>query len=188
MELVIGITGASGAILGIRLLEVLAKNEKVKTHLIISKWGERIIEMETGRRIEDVVRLADHHYDNEDLTAVFSSGSHRFDGMVIIPCSTHTLASIASGFANDLITRTAAVSLKEGRKLVLVIRETPLSSIHIRRMLEVSEAGAVILPPVLTFYHKPKRVGDLIDYVVGKVLDQFNIEHSLFKRWGNRVR
>lgn len=177
-----GITGASGAIYGVRLLEALKKHN-VETHLIISSWGAEMIRYETELRVEDVKALASHVYDDNDLSARPSSGSFRLDGMVVIPCSMKTVAGIASGYTSTLLTRAADVALKEGRRLVLVPRETPFSAIHLRNMLELSRLGVTILPAMPGFYHKPKSVNDLVDHVVGKVLDQFNIRHDLFKRW-----
>ena len=182
MELIVGITGASGSILGLRLLEVLKDYPDVKTHLIISKWAKRIMEIE-GVSYERVKELADYNYRNDDLAAPISSGSYPIDGMIIIPCSMATLAAIANGYSNTLIARSAAISLKEGRKLILVVRETPLNQIHIKNMEEASRAGATILPPVLTFYHKPRSIDDLILYIIGKILDLLGIKHNLYPRW-----
>ncbi len=183
MELIVAITGASGAILGVKFLEK-AREAEVKTHLVISKWGIETLKAESSLNLNYVKSLAHRYYSNDNLLAPFSSGSFKFDGMVIIPCSMNTLAMIANGVGEDLITRAASVTLKEGRKLVLVTRETPLSLIHIENMERVARAGGVILPPVLTFYHNPKTIDDMVSYVIGKVFDQFGIKHNLFHRWG----
>ena len=183
MELIVAITGASGAVLGVKFLEK-AREAGVKTHLVISKWGIETLKAESSLSLDDVKPLAHRYYSNDNLLAPFSSGSFKFDGMVIIPCSMNTLAMIANGVGEDLITRAASVTLKEGRKLVLVTRETPLSLIHIENMERVARAGGVILPPVLTFYHNPKTIDDMVNYVIGKVFDQFGIKHNLFHRWG----
>jgi polyprenyl P-hydroxybenzoate/phenylacrylic acid decarboxylase-like protein len=183
MLLVIGITGASGAIYGIRLLEVLAKNKEVETHLIISAAGARIIKHETGRELEEVWALADARHDIDDIGCVLSSGSFKRDGMVIAPCSMKTLAALASSYADNLITRSADITLKERKKLVLLVRETPLHLGHLRNMEKLTEMGAVIFPPVPAFYHKPRSIEDLVDHTVGRVLDLFDIGHNLFPRW-----
>ncbi|MFQ6084998.1 MAG: UbiX family flavin prenyltransferase [Candidatus Bathyarchaeia archaeon] len=179
----VAITGASGVRLGIALLKELSKHNNIHTHLIVSEWATKILESEEGISVKELVDLAEHHYENGNLMAPVASGTFITNGMVIIPCSTGTLAAIANGIANDLITRAASVTLKEKRKLVLVVRETPLSPIHIENMLRVSRGGAIILPPVLTFHQKPETIDDLVRFVVGKTLDVFQIEHHLFRRW-----
>jgi len=182
LRLIIAVTGASGAVYGQRLLEVL-RERKVETHLIISKAAEKLIEHElktTKKRLES---SATHVYDADDLTAPVMSGSFKTDGMVIIPCTMKTLAGIAHGFADNLILRAADVTLKEKRRLVVVPRETPLNVVHLRNMLELAKLGVVIVPAMPAFYHEPKKIGDLVDFVVGKVLDVLGIEHKLFKRW-----
>lgn len=182
MELVVAVTGASGAILGVKFVE-RSRELGIKINLIFSEWGEKTLMAESGEFPQNLVKDGIKLFDNNDLLAPFSSGSYPFDGMVIIPCSMNTLSKIASGAADDLITRTASVALKERRKLVLITRETPLSLIHLENMVKLARAGAVILPPVLTFYHFPKTIDDMVNYVIGKVLDQFNVKHNLFKRW-----
>ena len=181
-RIVVGITGASGAILGIRLLELLKKSGS-ETHLILSDVAKKIIEHETDHTVKDVGKLADHVYENSDFFAPIASGSFRCDAMVIIPCSMKTLGGIASGYSNSLILRTADVFLKERRKIVLVTREMPLSQIHINNMEKVSGAGAVILPPVMTFYSKPKNINDMINHVTGKVLDNIGMDNAIYRRW-----
>lgn len=175
-------TGASGAVYGIRLLEVL-KEDNVETHLIITPWGAKMIEYETELTVDDVKTLASYVYDDKDLAARLSSGSFKLDGMVVIPCSMKTVAGIASGYTSTLLTRAADVALKEGRKLVLVPRETPLNAIHLQNLLELSRLGVTILPAMPGFYHKPKSMSDLVDQVVGKALDQFDLKHALYRRW-----
>lgn len=179
------ITGASGVIYGIRFLEV-AKQHSIETHLIVTEWGSKTIGIETATTTEYVRSLASKSYDDTNMAAPMSSGSFEMDGMVIIPCSMKTLASIANGFDDSLVSRAASVCLKESRKLILVPRETPLSSIHIENMLKVSRAGAVVLPAMPGFYHRPKTLEELVNHVTGKVMDQFRISHDLFKRWGGR--
>ncbi len=180
--LIVGISGSSGAILGIRLLEFL-KETDYDTHLIITPPAESILEHEADYMVETVKKLATHVYDSKDFFAPIASGSFKTEGMVIAPCSMKTLAGIASGFSDNLLLRAADVTLKERRKLVLVARETPLSLIHVKNMARVTEAGGIILPPVLSFYSKPQSMDDMVDYVVGKVLDVLGIENEIFKRW-----
>jgi len=182
MRLVVAMTGASGVIYGKRLLEVL-RNKKVETHLIVSKAAEKVIEHELEIPKRDLEKLASHAYSIDDLKAPIVSGSFKTDGMVIIPCSMKTLAGICHGFSGNLILRAADVTLKEKRKLVLVPRETPLNVIHLRNMLDLAKQGAVILPAMPAYYHKPKSLDSLVEYVVGKVLDILEIKHSLFGRW-----
>ncbi len=182
MRLVVAITGASGVIYGIRLLQAL-QELKIETHLILTAWGARTVEIETDETVDDVRSLATKVYEDSDMAAAISSGSFRVDGMAIVPCSMKTLASIANGFDDSLVSRAAGVCIKEQRKLVLVPRETPLSRIHLENMAKIAGVGAVILPAMPGFYHRPGNVDDLIDHVVGKVLDQFGIDHNLFKRW-----
>jgi 4-hydroxy-3-polyprenylbenzoate decarboxylase len=183
MLLVIGITGASGAIYGIRLLEVLSGSKDTETHLIISEAGEKIIKYETDKDLKQVKALADVCYEVDDIGAGLSSGSFKRDGMVVAPCSIKTLSALASSYTDNLITRAADITLKERKKLVLLVRETPLHLGHLRNMVKVTEMGAVILPPVPAFYHKPQTIDDLVNYTVGRILDTFDIEHDLFKRW-----
>jgi 4-hydroxy-3-polyprenylbenzoate decarboxylase len=188
MLLVIGITGASGVIYGIRLLEVLAENKEVATHLIISGAGEAIIKHETGRDLERVRALADVCYDIDDIGSALSSGSFKRDGMVIAPCSMKTLAALANSYADNLITRSADITLKERKRLVLLVRETPLHLGHLRNMVKLTEMGAIIFPPVPAFYHQPHSIEDLVNHTVGRVLDLFEIGHNLFPRWSGLNR
>ncbi|MDH5713444.1 MAG: UbiX family flavin prenyltransferase, partial [Candidatus Bathyarchaeota archaeon] len=175
-------TGASGAVYGERLLKML-REKNVETHLIISKAAEKVIEHELEMAKEDVRKLADHAYDVDDWSAPVASGSFKTDGMVIIPCSMKTLAGIAHGYSDNLVLRAADVTLKEKRRLILVPRETPLNVVHLRNMLALAEQGVVIVPAMPAYYHKPKDINDLVDFVVGKVLDLLGIEHKLYKRW-----
>jgi len=183
MKLVIGITGATGAIYAVRLLSYLQSRPEVETHVIISKWAKATIEQETDFSVERVEALADRCYDNDDLAAAVSSGSFRHDGMVILPCSMKTLANVATGITNDLIARAADVSIKENRTLVLAVRETPLSAIHLENMLKLSRLGVRIMPPVPNFYSKPSCIDDLVDSFVGRVLGVFGIENDLYTPW-----
>ena len=182
MRLVVAITGASGVIYGKRLLEVL-QDKKVETHLIVSKAAEKVIEHELEICKEGIEKLAVHSYDVDNLSAPMVSGSFKTDAMVIIPCSMKTLAGIAHGYSDNLTLRTADVTLKEKRKLILVPRETPLNVVHLHNMLELAKQGVTIIPAMPAYYHKPKNIENVIDYVVGKVLDCLGIEHALFKRW-----
>ena len=182
LRLIVAVTGASGVVYGQRLLAVL-QEKKVETHLIISKAAEKLIEHELKRTKKRLEMLASHVYDADDLTAPITSGSFKTDGMVIIPCTMKTLAGIAHGYSENLILRAADVTLKERRKLVLVPRETPLNVVHLRNMMELARLGVIIVPAMPAFYHKPEKIEDLVDFVVGKVLDTLDIEHKLFRRW-----
>ncbi|OPX62428.1 MAG: aromatic acid decarboxylase [Methanomassiliicoccales archaeon PtaB.Bin134] len=181
MKTVVAITGASGTIYGIRLLEEL-EGEKA---LIVTETAKRIIEAETDRRVHELEGLADAVYHEDELFAPVASGSHRFDAMVICPCSESTLAKIASGIADNLVTRAAAVCLKERRKLIIVPRETPQSAIMLRNALRLAEDGAIIMPASPGFYPRPQTVEELVDFLVGKILDQLGQPHELFRRWGD---
>ena len=183
-RLVVAISGASGVILGIRLLEILSKREDIETHLIVSEAARMTIGYETDWRVEDVNAMANHVHGFHDLGSPIASGSLKTRGMVIIPCSMKTLSAIAYSFSTNLIIRAADVVLKERRKLVLVPREMPLHRGHLEAMLRVHELGGVILPPMLSFYHKPKDLADMVDFVVGKALDALDIPHALYRRWG----
>nr|MDT0660963.1 UbiX family flavin prenyltransferase [Micromonospora sp. DSM 115978] len=185
-RLVVAITGASGSILGVRLLERLREFD-VETHLIISAWGARTLEHETPYSAADVRQLADVVHRPNDLGATVSSGSFRTDGMVIAPCSVKTLAAIASGYTEDLIARAADVVLKERRRLVLVVREAPLSEIHLRNMLTLARMGASIVPPVPAFYNRPKTLDDAVDHIVTRVMDQAGLHSEIGPRWDGTV-
>lgn len=181
-RLVVGISGASGIIYGIRLLEALRQTE-VETHLVMSEAAKKVAELETGYSVAQVEALADAVYKNDEIEAPISSGSFQTMGMVVAPCAVKSLSAIAHSYNDTLLARAADVVLKERRKLVLVVRETPLHLGHLRLMAEATEYGAVILPPVPSFYHQPKTIDDIIAQTVGKILDQFHLEHNLFRRW-----
>lgn len=183
-RIVVGISGASGAPIAIELLYALKKNP-LEVHLIVSDGGWRTINEETDLTHEQVCALADHVHDNNDIGAMPASGSWRTMGMVVVPCSMKTLAGIHSGYSDNLLLRAADVTLKEGRKLVLMPRECPMSPIHLRNQYELSMMGAVMLPPVLSYYNHPESLNDAVCHLVGKVLDQFGIEYDKFRRWGN---
>ncbi|WP_067677207.1 non-oxidative hydroxyarylic acid decarboxylases subunit B [Nocardia miyunensis] len=183
MRLIVGMTGATGAILGIRLLENLARLPEVETHLVLSRWARVTIETETGRSAREVSELADVVHHPDDQGATISSGSFRTDGMVIVPCSMKTLAGIRTGYAEGLVPRAADVILKERRPLVLVPRETPLSDIHLENMLALSRMGVRIVPPMPAFYNHPQTVDDIVDHVVARVLDQFDLPAPAARRW-----
>lgn len=181
-QIIVAITGASGAIYGIRLIEVL-KKLSIETHLIISKSAHLTISTETNFSINDIKKNADYSYSPSDIGAKISSGSFKTSGMIIAPCSMKTLSSIASGYENDLISRAAGVVIKEQRKLALMVRETPLSTIHLENMLKLAKIGVTISPPVPAFYNHPSNLDDIINHSVSRILDLFNIESNLIKRW-----
>lgn len=183
MRLIVGMTGATGAVFGVRLLENLARLPDVETHLVMSRWARSTVELETGLSARSVSELADCSYSPDDQGAAISSGSFRTDGMVIVPCTMKTLAGIRAGFADGLVGRAADVVLKERRPLVLVPRETPLSEIHLENMLALSRSGARIVPPMPAFYNRPATVDDIVDHVVGRILDQFDLPAPDLKRW-----
>ena len=181
-RLIVGITGATGTIFGVRLLQML-HGSGVETHLVMSKWAARTLVHETDYTIEQVQNLATHNYPLGDQGAAISSGSFVTLGMVIVPCSMRSLAAIANGLADNLIHRAADVILKERRKLVLVVRESPLHEIHLENMLKLSRMGVVILPPVPAFYNHPQNLDDMINHVTMRVLDQFDIHLDVMNRW-----
>lgn len=182
-RLVVGITGASGSIYGIRLLEALRRVPDIESHVVISASGKRTLVEETDYAIKDVEALAHVVYDNRDVGASLASGSFKTMGMAIAPCSIKTVSALANGFADTLISRAGDVSLKEGRPLVVVVRETPLHVGHLKQMLALAEIGGVILPPVPAFYNRPKTLDDIVNHTVGRVLDRLGIEHSLVPEW-----
>jgi 4-hydroxy-3-polyprenylbenzoate decarboxylase len=182
MRLVIAITGCSGVIYGVRFLEV-CRQLGIETDLIVSQAAEYLLKNETGKSAEDLRKLATRSYSPADLTVPLASGSVPTDGMVIVPCSMKTLGAIASGYAADLITRAADVALKQNRPLLLVPRETPLNLIHLENMVKLRRAGATILPAMPAFYHKPKDISGLVDFIIGKILDVLKVEHQLYQRW-----
>ncbi|AFH92393.1 TPA: UbiX family flavin prenyltransferase [Providencia stuartii] len=184
-KLIIGLTGASGAIYGVRLLEVLKPVKNVETHLVMSAAARQTLSLETHYSVKEVQQLADHHYDSRDIAAAISSGSFRTTGMVIMPCTMKTLSGIVHSYTDTLVTRAADVVLKEGKKLVLGVRETPLHLGHLKLLVQAAEMGAVIMPPMPAFYHQPKSIQDIVDQTVNRILDQFDIEldQDLFTRW-----
>jgi 4-hydroxy-3-polyprenylbenzoate decarboxylase len=190
-RLIVGITGATGAIFGVRLLEALRGamlgRSAVETHLIVSRWGAHTLAEETSYSLERVRQMATCSYQSTDQGAAVSSGSFLTSGMVVAPCSVRTLAAIASGQGDNLIHRAADVILKERRKLVLLVRETPLNEIHLENMLKLSRMGAVILPPVPAFYNRPASLDAMVDHVVMRTLDQFGIHIDLAGRWGSEM-
>ena len=186
MRLIVGITGATGAIYGVRLLERL-REAGVETHLVISRWGLRTLLHETTWSRERVEALAHATYASADMGAAISSGSFRTDGMIVAPCSAKTLAAIAHGFGDNLVHRAADVTLKERRKLVLLVREAPLSEIHLKNMLELARMGAVILPPMPAFYNHPASIADIVDHTVARALDQLGIEMKGQQRWSGEL-
>ncbi len=181
-DILVGITGASGSIYGIRLLQELKKHD-FTSHLILSSTAKQIIAYETNTTVEKVESLADHVYENNDLFAGPASGSFPIDAMVIVPCSMKTLAAISNGYANRLISRSASCILKEKKTLIVVPRETPFDLAGLHNMTQVYHAGGIVLPAAPGFYHEPETLSDLVDFIVGKILDQLSISHNLFKRW-----
>ena len=181
-RLIVGISGASGVIYGVRLLQAL-KTLPVETHLVMTRTAEVTLAHETRMKVADVRRLADVTYPIGDLAAAISSGSFRTIGMIVVPCSMRSLGEIAHGITSNLLTRAADVVLKERRRLVLVTRETPLHTIHLRNLVTVSELGAIVAPPMPAFYNKPKTLDDVIDHTVGRLLDLFDLDTGKVKRW-----
>ena len=185
-RIVIGIAGASGVTYGVRLLSLL-KETDYETHLIISEAGKVNIEIETDYKADEIEAMADYTYDHKNVAASLASGSFLTRGMVVVPCTIKTLSGIANSYTENLLVRAADVSLKEKRKLVLVVRETPLHKGHLRLMTQAADMGAHILPPVPSFYHMPKTIDDIIDQTIGKIFDYLEIEHNLFKRWDGDI-
>lgn len=185
MQIIIGISGASGVILGLELLKAL-REQQVETHLLISEGAKLTFQYETKLDLQEVIDLAGHYYDINNLAAPISSGSFPADGMVIIPCSMKTLAAVAHGYANNLMVRAADVCLKENRRVILVPRETPLGKVHLKNMLEAADNGCTIIPPMLTFYNSPRSLQDQIDHLMGKILMQFGLQHAAFSPWSGK--
>ena len=183
-KIIVGISGASGVIYGVRVLKAFAE-VGVETHLIITQAGVKNLMIETKYGTKELKSMASHFHDVEDMGASVASGSFKVDGMVIAPCSIKTLSAVANSYSHNLLVRAADVMLKERRRLVLLVRETPFHEGHLELMIKVTKMGGIILPPVPAFYHLPKTIEDLIDQTVGKVLDLFQIEHHLFNRWGS---
>jgi len=180
----VAITGASGVDLAVILLEQLKKNG-LNTELVITKVAEKIVNIETNYKVSDIIDLSDNYYDVDDLTAGPASGSYKNNIMIIIPCSMKTLAAIANGYADNLITRAADVIIKERRKLILVVRESPFSAIHLENMLKLSRLGVIIAPPIPSYYIKPKNIKELNEYFIGRILDHIGIDSGI-KRWGDK--
>lgn len=183
MEIIIGVTGATGTIYAVKLLEALKNIENINTHLIMSDWAIQNLEIETDYSLDYFEKLSTFVYDNKNLGAKISSGSFVTDGMVILPCSMKTLSSVANAYDDNLISRAAGVAIKEGRKLILCPRESPLSAIHLENMLKLSRLGVRIVPPMPAFYNNPKEIEDIISHHVMKILDQFGIQYNKAKRW-----
>jgi 4-hydroxy-3-polyprenylbenzoate decarboxylase len=182
MKLIVGISGASGAAYGIRLLEVLSALG-IESHLILTPAAKKTIKLETPFAVDQVEALASQVHAIDDIGAAVASGSFRTAGMVVVPCSIKTLSAVAHSYSDNLLVRAADVTLKERRRLVLVVRETPLHQGHLRMMLQMDKRGAVIMPPVPAFYHAPQTVDDILTHTVGKILDLFEIDHHLFEQW-----
>ena len=182
VKLIVAITGASGVVYGKRLLEELYSN-KVETHLVISDAAKKIIKLELRESEKSIEKLATHVHEVDDWSSPIVSGSYKTDGMIIVPCSMKTLAGIANGFAENAILRAADVMIKEKRKLILVPRETPVSAIHLKNMLDLAQQGTHIVPAMPAFYHKPEKIEDIVNFVVGRILDILEIDHHLYKRW-----
>ena len=185
-RIVVGITGATGAIFGVRLLEALRAAE-VETHLVLSKWGQQTVEHETGLTLAELQDRASVVHGGANMAATISSGSFKTEGMVIAPCSMRSAAAIAHGVGESLVHRAADVVLKERRRLVLVPRETPLSEVHLENLLKLARMGVTILPPMPAFYNRPSSVDDIVDHIVARVLDQFGIDAAFAKRWDGRL-
>lgn len=187
-RLIVGISGASGAIYGVRLLEILQQVPDVESHLVISQAGRQTLSLETDYSLRDVQAMADVVHDSRDIAASISSGSFKTLGMAVLPCSIKTLSGIVNSYTDGLLTRAADVVLKERRPLVLAVRETPLHLGHLRLMTAAAEMGAIIMPPVPAFYHRPESVGEIVDQTVNRILDQFDIElpRDLFTRWSGK--
>ena len=186
-HIVVAMTGASGAALGIQTLRIL-RTQVIESHLILSNWARRTIELETDLMAEDATALADHVYQADDLSATISSGSFRTDGMIVIPCSMKTLSAIANGFSYSLITRAADVTIKEHRPLILVTRETPLSAIHLQNMLTLAQMGVFIMPPCVAYYNRPETVEETVAQTAGRAVDLLGIPNESKKAWDGNVR
>lgn len=187
MKIVVGVSGASGAIYGVRLLEKLRLQPSVETHLIITRSGEKTLFLETGKKAAEFKALANYNYALEDISGRLASGSFTTGGMVIAPCSIHTMSAIAHGISSNLLIRAADVTLKERRPLILMVRESPLHVGHLRTMVALAEMGAVIAPPVPSFYHQPETIFDLVDHSVDRVLDLLGLPSETARRWNGPV-
>lgn len=186
-RIVIGMSGASGAILGIEILKILGQQSEWETHLVISRGAELTVAEETEYTLDQVKNLADKVHDIQNIGASIASGTFKTEGMIIVPCSMKTVAGVVSGYSDNLLLRAADVTIKERRTLVVVPRESPLSTIHLRNMLALAETGAILVPPMVTYYNKPLSLEDMNRHIVGKVLDKFGIEVTGFNRWGEKA-
>jgi len=184
LRLVVCITGASGVIYGVKFLEVLKKIGGFEVYLIISKGAKKVIEAETDLKIENILSLADKSFEEDSLEAPLSSSSYPIDGVIIVPASMKTISAIAHGYTNSLIIRVADIALRLKKPLILVPRETPLNAIHLENMLKLAKMGAFILPACPGFYHRPQSIEDLLNFIVGKILDVLGIKHNIYRRWG----
>jgi 4-hydroxy-3-polyprenylbenzoate decarboxylase len=185
-RIIVGITGATGAVFGVRVLEALTA-AKVETHLVLSRWGQQTVEHEMGLTVAELHGRASVAHGTGNMAATISSGSFRTDGMVIAPCSMRTAAAIAHGYGENLVHRAADVILKERRRLVLVPRETPLSEVHLENLLRLARMGVIIMPPVPAFYNRPASVDDIVNHIVARVLDQFGIDAAFARRWDGKL-
>jgi len=183
LKIVVGVSGASGSVYGLRLLEKLRENRDVETHLVLTRLGERTAFIETGKKAADFKALADYSYPLEDVGCRLASGSYPVDAMVVAPCSVHSMSAIAHGLTSNLLTRAADVTLKEHRKLILMVRETPLHLGHLRSMVSLAEMGAIMVPPIPGFYHRPQTVLEIVDHSVDRVLDLLGLPDPHAKRW-----
>ncbi|MGL5346858.1 MAG: UbiX family flavin prenyltransferase [Peptostreptococcaceae bacterium] len=183
MKIIVGISGGSGAIYALGILRALRELD-IETHLVVSTMGEYVVNHECGVDLDELKAMANYYYENYDLAAPIASGSFKTDGMIIVPCSMKTLSAITYGYSDSLLTRAADVCIKDRRKLVILPRETPLSSIHLENMLKLSNLGVTIMPPTPGFYHHPQDLSDIVTSIIGRSLDQLDIKHNLLKRWG----
>lgn len=183
MKIIVGISGGSGAIYALGILRAL-KDLDIETHLVISTMGEYVVKHECDVNLDELIEMADYYHENYNLAAPIASGSFKTDGMIIVPCSMKTLSAITYGYSDSLLTRAADVCIKDKRRLVVLPRETPLSSIHLENMLKLSNLGVTIMPPTPGFYNHPQDLNDIVTSIVGRSLDQLGIEHNLLKRWG----
>jgi len=184
LKIIVGLSGGSCAIYGVGLLKVL-KELEIETHLVVSTMGEYVANHECGISLEELKQMATYFHENKNLAAPIASGSFKTDGMIIVPCSMRTLGAVANGLSDNLLTRAADVVIKERRKLVVVPRETPLSVIHLENMLKLAKIGVTVMPAAPGFYHQPETIGDIVSIMVGRILDQMDIQHNLFKPWGD---
>jgi len=188
LKVIVGISGASGSIYGLRLMDRLRRHENVEIHLILTRSGEKTLFLETGKNASDIRHLADHFYPNEDISSRLASGSFPTEAMVIAPCSIHTMSAIAVGISSNLMVRAADVMLKERRKLILMVRESPFHLGHLRNMTLLAEMGAIIAPPIPGFYHNPSTIMDLVDHSIERILDLIGLPDPEARRWEGRTK